>query len=656
MTDWAKLKVADLKEECKARGIPLTGLKLKQQYIDKLEEHETGDTAQQTLTDTGPVHEVELKSAQANGHSEETQNETRDTNVEIVEHDDAGKETNGSGMQPEIEEPEDVGTNNRKDGPKDTKGNSSATDAAQEDESAVLRKAAEETHTTSEELRDAAEPPIQTTVASDAPLEPERANIEGKVEATRQDLAESTDQNTQAGDGGFSTSVPQDTLQSAQTGDTNTPSQVTPSDVEDQKKRRKRSATPVPTSEEVARKKARLSSAADDLKAEEIRAIDEMKAATQVAKEIRNESDEAIVEGINEQGSPITEPLVKSDDVMSRDVDHPQPEPPRRSTEAEDERDVPPAIHPATSSLYIRNFKRPLHIPSLRSHIVSLAKSPSSADNADPITVFYLDSIRTHAFLSFNSVAAASRVRTAMHDTRFPDEAMREPLFIDYIPDDKVQTWIDNETGGGFGRSGGGRRYEVIYEQGDDGVEAVFQEIDSSKPRPPIEPSRSSRMSLDAPKAASSLAPGIHPDRAELIPRGPRRDEHQQDRGRAPPTGPKNPGTNNNSGRGFKALDELFKSTTTKPKLYYKPVSEADAAERLDMFRNLRPGYAEMGRSGDQGMKRYSFERYKDRQEWVDNGPEFGHGKLGQDRFAGVRGRGGYRGRGGDSWRGGSGR
>ncbi|KIV76874.1 hypothetical protein PV11_08725 [Exophiala sideris] len=656
MTDWAKLKVADLKEECKARGIPLTGLKLKQQYIDKLEEHETGDTAQQTLTDTGPVHEVELKSAQAqaNGHSGGTHNETKDSNVEDVEHDDADKETEVSGTQQEVGEAEDVSTNNTADGVEDTEGNSSAKDAAQEDESAELRKQAEETHIAPQHA-DAAEPSVQSAVASDVLLEPESNNIEEKVEATRQEPAAITDQVPQVGDSAVSASEQQDAPQLAQAVNTNTPSQVTPSDVEDQKKRRKRSATPAPTSEEVARKKARLSSAADDSKAEEIRAIDEMKAATQVAKEIRNESDEAIVEGINEQGSPITEPLVKSDDVMSRDVDHPQPEPPRRSTEPADERDVPPAIHPATSSLYIRNFKRPLHIPSLRSHIVSLAKSPSSADDADPITVLYLDSIRTHAFLSFNSVAAASRVRTAMHDTRFPDEAMREPLFIDYIPDDKVQTWIDKETGGGFGRGGGGRRYEVIYEQGDDGVEAVFQEIDSSKPRLPVEPSRSSRMSVDAPKAAG-LAPGVYPDRVELIPRGPRRDEHQQDRGRAPPTGPKNPGTNNNSGRGFKALDELFKSTTTKPKLYYKPVSEADAAERLDMFRNLRPGYAEMGRSGDQGMKRYSFERYKDREEWVDNGPEFGHGKLGQDRFAGVRGRGGYRGRGGDSWRGGSGR
>lgn len=46
MTDWSKLKVTDLKEECKSRGIALTGLKLKQQYIDKLAEHEAAQGAE----------------------------------------------------------------------------------------------------------------------------------------------------------------------------------------------------------------------------------------------------------------------------------------------------------------------------------------------------------------------------------------------------------------------------------------------------------------------------------------------------------------------------------------------------------------------------------------------------------------------------------
>ena len=41
MTDWSKFKVTELKEECKTRDIPLTGLKLKQQLIDALEKHQS---------------------------------------------------------------------------------------------------------------------------------------------------------------------------------------------------------------------------------------------------------------------------------------------------------------------------------------------------------------------------------------------------------------------------------------------------------------------------------------------------------------------------------------------------------------------------------------------------------------------------------------
>src|SRR4051812_45926314 len=36
MADYSKLKVNELKEELKARGIPFAGLKLKQNFIDKL--------------------------------------------------------------------------------------------------------------------------------------------------------------------------------------------------------------------------------------------------------------------------------------------------------------------------------------------------------------------------------------------------------------------------------------------------------------------------------------------------------------------------------------------------------------------------------------------------------------------------------------------
>ncbi|KAK5459791.1 hypothetical protein LTS15_003920 [Exophiala xenobiotica] len=693
MTDWNKFKVADLKKECTSRGIPLTGLKLKQQYIDKLVENEAENASEEKGADS--VGQEEQCEEHANGAIQEPPSTVNDTEngekasapTEDRENTEQEPPADAAQVGDDNQEPrdelmtEDIKADAEEKDLTNTNGDVSARDDAGNDklpESQEDHGRAERDENSPEEEVKFSEPPsAQPEPATDGSLVPQSPNVEAKVEAARHELAEVAEdvptsigakESTQTAQGSpnhGAAAVPSDTSTPLPAGEV----------VEDQKRRRKRSATPVPTSEEIGRKKARRSNDAEDSKAEEITALKEMQAATEIAKEIRNENDEAIVEGANEQIGAPTEPSGQPDstgtgfpDTIPAETRRMTPSPRRRSrSPPEEERNVPPAMHLATSSLYIRNFKRPLHIPTLRSHLVSLAKSSHSSDDSDPIKVFYLDSIRTHAFVSFSSVSAASRVRTAMHGTRYPDENLREPLFVDYIPDDKVQSWIDQETGGGLGGGrGNGRRYEVVYEEGENGgVEAVFQEVDTSKPqqRPPVQPRVNERMSIDRPPAGGV---GVHPDRAAFVPRDSQRsaDYRDRDRDRArtpppPPTGPKR-SEPSASGRGFKALDELFESTTAKPKLYYKPVPGPVASERLGMFRDLRVGHAAMGRSGDEGMKRYSFERYKDKEEWVDKGPEFGFGKRGQDRLAGMgmgtRGRGGgYRGR-GDSWRGGSGR
>jgi hypothetical protein len=105
-----------------------------------------------------------------------------------------------------------------------------------------------------------------------------------------------------------------------------------------------------------------------------------------------------------------------------------------------------------------------------------------------------------------------------------------------------------------------------------------------------------------------------------------------------------------NAEKSFAALDELFSSTEkTKPKLYYKPVAREVIDQRMELIKDLRVSHNGRGRSGDEGMKRYTFEWDRGRQKWADKGPEFGHGRKGRDRLEGDRGRGGgrYRGRGG---------
>jgi hypothetical protein len=119
----------------------------------------------------------------------------------------------------------------------------------------------------------------------------------------------------------------------------------------------------------------------------------------------------------------------------------------------------------------------------------------------------------------------------------------------------------------------------------------------------------------------------VHPDRLPLVPQelsnARRGDRH----------GASQPET---SGTGFRALDELFSFTTAKPKLYYKPVSQTTADRRREMIKDLRVGHADMGKSGDEDMKRYSFEVYRGGEEWVDKGPEFGYGRRGVERMRGA--------------------
>ena len=659
MTDWSRYKIAELKEECKSRAIPLTGLKLKQHYIDKLEDHESQTDAQ--IEQNGNEQDVEMVGEE----------HTLQTNGNILEPNgaDSDKDEDHEPTTPKKEVAEKVPLKHD--------------DTLEPDVPSVLQ--VEESRARAQSENEAQSPSEAPALADDAGgrgalFLPEPEAIDEKLAESRHETSAEGDQEqareVQHSNGGLATpSQPErspkeatsPTAQSTQIpSDTSTPrtSQIPPSDIaEDQRNRRKRSATPVPSTEEMSRKRVRLSEEKHETQAEE--ALEQMEADTEQAKEIRMEptrteleehpTDEHKEVAVAVETRPTTE---DTNEMSLAPLQEMPPSLPTRSRSPSEDRHIPPAMHPATNSLYISRLKRPLQPQQFRKHIIAKAKSRSS-DDSDPITSFYLDSIKTHAFVSFDSVSAASRVRSAMHGVRYPEEASREALFVDYVPDDKVQSWIDQETDSGFGRVRGGRCvFEVVYEKGRNGVEAIFQEADPTRRRPPVEPSLNSRISFDRQQPPTAPS-GVHSDRAAFVPR----DHRNRDReySRAPPTGPKS--SNSDTGKGFKALDELFSSTTVKPKLYYKTVSSTVADERSDMFRDLRAGYAEMGRTGDEGMKRYSFDRVQDREEWVDKGPEFGHGRRGQERLVGAdrggrgRGRGGgYRSRPMDSWRGGSGR
>lgn len=241
----------------------------------------------------------------------------------------------------------------------------------------------------------------------------------------------------------------------------------------------------------------------------------------------------------------------------------------------------PPSAHPPTSALYIRELMRPLRSETVEEYIVDLVTPQGSHRDPSLIEDFYLDQIRTHAFVKLASASAAQRVRAAMHAQVWPNERNRKPLWVDFIPPDSMRDWIDQEESGARGSS---NRWEVVYEQDGDHVVAVHKTAGSdnksfSKP-PPTGPAAGS----------GPVYPGI-----EAAPRGPR--------GRGgPPVRLNNPN---------------LLQTQANPPLSYQPLSEDIAQRRVE---NMRSFYSSIP-SHDLGKDyhRYTFENSE---SFVDRGTE----------------------------------
>lgn len=138
----------------------------------------------------------------------------------------------------------------------------------------------------------------------------------------------------------------------------------------------------------------------------------------------------------------------------------------------DDESPMEPSIHPATRALYIRNLVRPLQEHNLRAHILSLASRNAEDPSENLIETFYLDSIKSHALIVFESQTAANRVRVGIHNKIFPVEKSRKPLWADFVPEESVPRWIERE------KTRGGR-WEVVYETVDGEVTAELVEAGS---------------------------------------------------------------------------------------------------------------------------------------------------------------------------------
>jgi hypothetical protein len=240
------------------------------------------------------------------------------------------------------------------------------------------------------------------------------------------------------------------------------------------------------------------------------------------------------------------------------------------------------SIHPATRALYIRGFTRPLPPSWLQDHAVAvgtsqgaeviakiikleqqaktvedeqrakaiedeLAAKKTELDQASNAVEFvYIDTIRSHAFLLFNSTSAAERARAFMHGTVWPKQTWRTAVWVDFIPEDEVHNWVAIEKSAGTEVS----RWEVVYSKTKDGhVEATLQpaQIQNRK-----ESTLSTRISVRSPPRNVSTAEHTHPQQ------GPVQDNL------------------------FVTLDQTFRWTKAKPKLYWRTVPNDAASKRSD--------------------------------------------------------------------------
>lgn len=338
--------------------------------------------------------------------------------------------------------------------------------------------------------------------------------------------------------------------------------------------------------------------------------------------------------------APLEKPLVHEDSENAMELDKPE------DTTAERLDDPPPAgppsKHPPTRAIYIKELVRPLQIAALRDHISSVAKLDDTISPPGAVEFFHLDKLRSHAFVRFDSIAAACKARLALHDKIWPDEPMRKPLWVDFVPEQKVQDWIEIEDG-----RNDMTRWEVVYDadvETDGQVVASLREVEASAvgARRPSSNDQSSRQAQPPGTGQGMLN----------APSGPRQRSTQL---QPPPEPPAVEAPKPAQSSSFNSLDQLYHFTESKPKIYYQPVSRDLAQRRQEEFdretsHNWVDADADPSAYGEGELRRYTFE---DGDRLVDGGADFGlFGRRGRGGGPprGGRGRGG----GGDYYRGGN--
>ncbi|CAO2651567.1 Nn.00g041370.m01.CDS01 [Neocucurbitaria sp. VM-36] len=664
MPDYSKQTVAQLRQLLKERGIPSTGLQRKAQIIEKLEEADIAST----------------ETPEAQGTSNDTQDAPPDP-VEQAEQEVPGPALAEAGEEPEGHptgqiEPEPLPVPAATTNPVPETISHIDSDVPPPDPIQAIEQPAQDTTMQDEpgtvqptkvfnappaDPEEVVGPKVteptggETTINQEATAENELPDAPGpaaealrfaqhKPEALQQDTGVAREDNTSSPAVNEKPSVENAELLPIPERSTAATSRLNTEEYEaDSKKRKRRSGTPEMPSQDIRAKKHRPSqdfAPEIHLKEDDDAVMEQRRPAQDMTTDSEGKAEEAI--GAHHAPGGTDSLAVESDikrgkkENVSRYKNLVNSTPGETPMEAiTDDRPTVPALHPVTAALYIRNFMRPLRPEPLRAHLISLASPPSSSPDSTIVKSLFLDAMKTHALVSFTTTTAASRVRASLHGSIWPPEGNRKELWVDFIPDDRVDDWIKEEEDAihtekearANGRSIPPKRFEVVYEESSEGtITAVFQEVGSSAP---YNAPRGPRASVDIRRPSTQ-----HPA-------APFTDSRQDIEA------------------SFKTLDELFRSTGAKPQLFYLPVSDEIADARLkeldnETSRDWAPGEIRKGRGIKTEMRyKYSFDE-EDRIVEVgeDRGPWSETYRGGRGGLRG-RGRGGpFRGRGGDSWRG----
>ncbi|KAH7327981.1 hypothetical protein B0I35DRAFT_416261 [Stachybotrys elegans] len=261
--------------------------------------------------------------------------------------------------------------------------------------------------------------------------------------------------------------------------------------------------------------------------------------------------------------------------------------PPRREVTAQT---MLSSLHPPTTALYISGLMRPLREVELQKHLMELAV-PVDDVNDGIIRAFFLDNFRSHAFVVFNSQGAAIRAREGIHNQRWPPEALRNRIWVDFVPPQMVKAWISTEE-----NAPKGTRYEVTYSDGPNNTMNTEHVVMHSRPPPGARPPTGPAAPANGPNAIRLGARVATAARPPTGPRSLRRDV-------GPNTGLSNPDT--------------VQRTVTRPSITFKMVPKDLAERRID---NMRSYYTtDSTRDLGSEINRYSFERGD---KFVDRGKE----------------------------------